>query len=72
MMGMKRWALLKRLRKGATMKWKLPGALRWKKMATSIRVSIFDSLLFKIISVLEAIALVSTLCFFYFCCGCHI
>ncbi|KAK4782539.1 hypothetical protein SAY86_016641 [Trapa natans] len=63
-MGMKRLALLKKLRKGA--------AMRWKKLATSIRVSIFDTVLFKIVSVVEAIALVSTLCFFYLCCGCHI
>jgi hypothetical protein len=28
-------------------------------------------LLFKIISVLEAIVLVITLCFFFLCCGCH-
>ncbi|KAK4751151.1 hypothetical protein SAY87_004633 [Trapa incisa] len=63
-MGMKRLALLKKLRKGA--------AMRWKKMATSIRVSIFDTVLFKVVSVVEAIALVSTLCFFYLCCGCHI
>ncbi|KAK4778814.1 hypothetical protein SAY86_006342 [Trapa natans] len=63
-MGMKRVAMLKRLRKGAAMK--------WKKMATSLRVSIFENFLFKIVSVLEAVALVSTLCFFYLCCGCHI
>lgn len=68
-----RWTLLKRLRKEAAMKWKLlGGAFRWKRVTVNIKVSFFDEVLFKILSVVEAIVLVSTLCFFYVCCGCHI
>ncbi|XP_031407162.1 uncharacterized protein LOC116215555 [Punica granatum] len=67
----KRWALLKRLRKETAMKWKLLGAFRWKRMTSSIRVSLFDNVLFKILSVFEAIVLVSTVCCFYLCFGCH-
>ncbi|KAJ9685957.1 hypothetical protein PVL29_015036 [Vitis rotundifolia] len=45
--------------------WRL-SAFSWKKL------SIVDDLVFKILYVLEAIVLVSTLCFFFLCCGCHI
>ncbi|XP_026390634.1 uncharacterized protein LOC113286154 [Papaver somniferum] len=38
----------------------------------NIHISFLDDILFKIISVFEAILLVSALCFFYLFCGCHI
>ncbi|CAN4082060.1 unnamed protein product [Withania somnifera] len=47
--------------------------LRWKsKRLYKLRYWIVDCFLFKIVSVFEAIFLVSTLAFFYLCCGCHI
>ncbi|CAN4080169.1 unnamed protein product [Withania somnifera] len=47
--------------------------LRWKsKRFYKMRYWIVDCFLFKIVSVFEAIFLVSTLAFFYLCCGCHI
>ncbi|CAN4076993.1 unnamed protein product [Withania somnifera] len=44
----------------------------WKKSLNKLSHWFVDSFLFKIASVFEAIALVSTLAFFFFCCGCHI
>ncbi|EYU43274.1 hypothetical protein ABFS82_08G130800 [Erythranthe guttata] len=43
---------------------------RWKKKF-NLYHWIVDSLLFRIVSVLEAVVLVSRLCFFFLCCGCH-
>ncbi|KAG6387096.1 hypothetical protein SASPL_152279 [Salvia splendens] len=45
---------------------------RWKrKFSFSLRVWFVDNVLFKIVSIFEAGVLVTKLCFFYFCCGCH-
>ncbi|GMP47952.1 hypothetical protein CsSME_00015479 [Camellia sinensis var. sinensis] len=45
---------------------------KWKKPNFQLqKISIVDDLLFRILSVFEAIVLVSTLCFFFLCCGCH-
>ncbi|KAK8273977.1 hypothetical protein V6Z11_D10G042800 [Gossypium hirsutum] len=65
--------LFKRLMKKELWRWKFLGsAFKWKKMPSlNIHLSFIDDVLFKIASVLEAIFLVSTLCFFYLCCGCH-
>ncbi|TYH48106.1 hypothetical protein ES332_D10G045600v1 [Gossypium tomentosum] len=69
----KRWMLFKRLMKKELWRWKFLGsAFKWKNMPSlNIHLSFIDDVLFKIASVLEAIFLVSTLCFFYLCCGCH-
>ncbi|KAK6932230.1 hypothetical protein RJ641_001854 [Dillenia turbinata] len=56
-----------------TKQWRLKfvfSAFRWKRL--NIQLSFLDDVLFKIVSVLEAIVLLSTLCFFFLCCGCHI
>ncbi|KAJ8762026.1 hypothetical protein K2173_006628 [Erythroxylum novogranatense] len=45
-------------------------AFKWKRHA--LQLWLIDDLMFKIVSVLEAIVLVTNLCFFYLCCGCHI
>ncbi|KAF8031099.1 hypothetical protein BT93_D0327 [Corymbia citriodora subsp. variegata] len=47
----------------------LGSAFRWKRV--NIQLSFFDDVVFKLVSVLEAIVLVSTLGFFYLFCGCH-
>ncbi|KAI6703463.1 hypothetical protein NL676_012599 [Syzygium grande] len=47
----------------------LGSAFRWKRV--NIQLSFFDDVVFKLVSILEAIVLVSTLCFFYLFCGCH-
>ncbi|KAL6991422.1 hypothetical protein U1Q18_009534 [Sarracenia purpurea var. burkii] len=57
-------------KKGARSRWWRfrSSGFRWK-----LRLGWFvDGFLFKIISTFEAVILVSTLCFFYLCCGCHI
>ncbi|KAI4343071.1 hypothetical protein MLD38_027616 [Melastoma candidum] len=55
----------------ASAMWKsLCKAFSWKRL--KIRLSFFrlDNLLFKAASVVEAVVLVSALCFFYLFCGC--
>ncbi|KAL9391686.1 hypothetical protein Peur_015606 [Populus x canadensis] len=67
----KMW-LFKRLKMKESWRWRLRflvSAFKWKRL--NIQLSLLDDLLFKIISVLEAIVLVITLCFFFLCCGCH-
>ncbi|GLU22703.1 hypothetical protein SLE2022_387590 [Rubroshorea leprosula] len=60
----KRWALFKRL----SLRLKLLGsAFKGKRL----HLSFMDDVLFRIVSVFEAIVLVVALCFFYLCCGCH-
>ncbi|CAN1150307.1 hypothetical protein LINPERPRIM_LOCUS18289 [Linum perenne] len=47
---------------------------RWKFLSSAFkskRIKIVDDVLFRIASVLEAIALVATVAFFYLCCGCN-
>ncbi|OMO78564.1 hypothetical protein COLO4_24713 [Corchorus olitorius] len=62
--------LLKRLIKKESWRWKILGSgFKWKRL--NIQLSFIDDVLFRIASVLEAIYLVATLCFFYLCCGCH-
>ncbi|KAL8506262.1 hypothetical protein ACS0TY_017219 [Phlomoides rotata] len=48
--------------------WKI-SSMKMKKM--NIQVWVVDDVIFKIVYVVEAVVLVSTLCFFYLCCGCH-
>ncbi|KAL4335700.1 hypothetical protein GQ457_07G030110 [Hibiscus cannabinus] len=56
----KRWALFKRLMKKEAWRWKFLGsAFKWKRL--NIKLSFFDDVRFKIVSVLEAIYLVATL-----------
>ncbi|CAI0475104.1 unnamed protein product [Linum tenue] len=51
-------------------RWKfLTSVFKWKRV--NLQISLVDDVLFKIVSVLEAIVLVATLSFFYLCCGCH-
>ncbi|KAF5811304.1 hypothetical protein HanRHA438_Chr04g0189571 [Helianthus annuus] len=57
-------------RKGLWKRFGTPG-LRWKTKF-NIRQWFVDRVLFKILSVFEAVVMVSTLCFFYLFCGCHI
>ncbi|KAB2026712.1 hypothetical protein ERO13_D06G205000v2 [Gossypium hirsutum] len=67
------WAIFKRLLKKESWRWKyvLGSAFKWKRLHIH-HFSFIDDLLFKIASIFEAIFLVSTLCFFYLCCGCQI
>ncbi|KAL3754848.1 hypothetical protein ACJRO7_002014 [Eucalyptus globulus] len=55
--------------------WKLPG-IKWKggkrrSLSVGFQVAVIDGVVFRIVSVVEGVVLVSTLCFFYICCGCH-
>ncbi|CAL0317508.1 unnamed protein product [Lupinus luteus] len=42
---------------------------RWKPL--HVHTTIMDTIVFKILSLLEPLLLLSTLCFFYFCYGGH-
>ncbi|KAL7089327.1 hypothetical protein ACP275_13G180600 [Erythranthe tilingii] len=57
---------------GGAWPWKLKSTagLRWKKRF-NLHLWFVDGFLFKIVSIFEAVFLVSTLCFFFLCCGCH-
>ncbi|KAJ6894989.1 hypothetical protein NC652_028663 [Populus alba x Populus x berolinensis] len=70
----KKWKiwLFKRLKLKESWGWRLKfmgSAFKWKRL--NLQLSFFDDLIFKLVSVLEAIVLVITLCFFFLCCGCH-
>nr|DAD33832.1 TPA_asm: hypothetical protein HUJ06_012683 [Nelumbo nucifera] len=67
-MGIKRWPFKKLGKYSWPWRFRSSG-FRWKRL--DFHLSFFDDVLFKILSVFEAIFLVSTLCFFYLCCGCH-
>ncbi|KAI3466809.1 hypothetical protein Pfo_023472 [Paulownia fortunei] len=58
---------------GGAWRWKLKSStgFRWKRRF-NLHLWLVDSFLFKIVSVFEAIVLVSRLCFFFLCCGCHL
>lgn len=59
--------------KASSLRWRLKNLFLWKKKSLyRLRNWFVDSFLFKIASLFEAITLVSTLAFFFFCCGCHI
>ncbi|KAL6500730.1 hypothetical protein OROHE_025527 [Orobanche hederae] len=57
---------------GGLWPWKLKSfaGMRWKKRY-NLHLWFVDGFLFKIVSVFEAFVLVSTLCAFFLCCGCH-
>ncbi|RID45181.1 hypothetical protein BRARA_I01926 [Brassica rapa] len=44
------------------------GGLKWKRL--NLKLSFLDSLRFRIMSIIEAMVLVSKLAFFFLCCGC--
>ncbi|KAK8664590.1 hypothetical protein V6N13_084371 [Hibiscus sabdariffa] len=61
-MGTKRLVSFKRLMKRDSWKWKsLVSAFKWKRLSLRIGFSFIDDLIFKVVSVFEAIFLVSTL-----------
>ncbi|XP_068668938.1 uncharacterized protein [Aristolochia californica] len=67
----KRWFKLKKMSKESwPWRFHIPPVWRWKRL--DFQLSILDDVLFKIVSIVEAILLVSVLCFFFLCCGCHI
>ncbi|KAI4295411.1 hypothetical protein L6164_035459 [Bauhinia variegata] len=69
--GKTRWLFFKRLRKESSLKLKLlVSAFKWKKVNV-FPVSFMRDVIFKVVSVFEAIVLVLALSFFYLCCGCH-
>ncbi|XP_073128739.1 uncharacterized protein [Henckelia pumila] len=67
--------IFKRLNKkvagGGLWRWKTSTGFRWKRRF-NLHMWFVDGFLFRIVSVLEAIVLVSGLCFFFLCCGCHL
>ncbi|EOX93151.1 hypothetical protein QUC31_003998 [Theobroma cacao] len=70
-MAKKSWSLKKVVvGKESIWPWKLSSGFKWKRL--DFQMKIVDNLVFRVLYVVEAIVLVSTLCFFYLCCGCHI
>lgn len=70
-MAKKTWSLKKvMMKKDQLWPWKISG-IKWKR-GLDFQLNIIDNLVFKVLYVAEAVVLVSTLCFFYLCCGCHI
>lgn len=68
----KKWSA-KRLMSKEAWRWRvLSSGFRfpWKRLHM-IKLSFLHDFLFKIVSTFEAIFLVSSLCFFFLCCGCH-
>ncbi|WCJ27372.1 hypothetical protein M5689_009120 [Euphorbia peplus] len=65
---MKMWFNRKLKVKDASWRYKL-NIFKWKRL--NLNMSFLDTLVFKIMSVFEAIVLVGTLSFFFLCCGCH-
>ncbi|KAL3851465.1 hypothetical protein ACJIZ3_013347 [Penstemon smallii] len=57
---------------GSAWRWKSKSSagFRWKRRF-NLHLWFVDHFLFKIVSVFEAIFLVSTVCLFFLCCGCH-
>ncbi|KAF7833503.1 putative transmembrane protein [Senna tora] len=50
--------------------WRIsPSSFRWKRL--DLQTTIVDTVVFKVVSVVEGVVLVSTLCFFFLCCGCQ-
>ncbi|XP_043814531.1 uncharacterized protein LOC122724076 [Manihot esculenta] len=70
-MAKKSWSLKKvGINKDQLWPWRISiSSFKWKRL--DFQLKIIDTLVFKILYVVEAIVLVSTLCFFYLCCGCH-
>ncbi|OIW16310.1 hypothetical protein TanjilG_19026 [Lupinus angustifolius] len=66
MMGKKSSSWVKKVMK----KEYLSSVFRWKN-TLNLQTNIMDTIVFKILSFVEALVLVSTLCFFYLCCGGH-
>ncbi|KAL9419957.1 hypothetical protein AB3S75_037677 [Citrus x aurantiifolia] len=68
------WLLKKVVsKKRLTWPWKQltgAGAFKWKR-SIDFQMKIIDDLVFKIMYAVEAVVLVSTLAFFFLCCGCH-
>ncbi|KAI4298243.1 hypothetical protein L6164_031824 [Bauhinia variegata] len=69
--GNSRRFFFKRLRKESSLKFKLLGSAFKAKKVHFLPVSFARDLIFKVVSVFEAIVLVLKLSFFYLCCGCR-
>ncbi|PRQ20573.1 hypothetical protein RchiOBHm_Chr7g0229651 [Rosa chinensis] len=71
MLGKKRWFLFRRsMRKESwSVRWKYLGSA-FKFRPVNLQLSFYDNVVFKIVSVFEAIVLELSIAFFYLCCGC--
>ena len=70
-LGKKRWLLFTRsMRKESwSVRWKYLGSA-FKFRPLNLQLSFYDDVVFKIVSVFEAIVLALSIAFFYLCCGC--
>ncbi|XP_033136898.1 uncharacterized protein LOC103839617 [Brassica rapa] len=68
MMGKGSFSIFKTRKERTRWKFLGLGGLKWKRL--SLKLSFLDSLRFRIMSIIEAMVLVSKLAFFFLCCGC--
>ncbi|KAL5707556.1 hypothetical protein ACHQM5_018446 [Ranunculus cassubicifolius] len=64
------WALKRIIKKSWPWRLFTSKGFQWKRL--DFKRSFYDNVIFGIISVLEAIILVGSLCFFFCCCGCRL
>ncbi|RHN66850.1 hypothetical protein MtrunA17_Chr3g0096231 [Medicago truncatula] len=57
----------KKLSKEQLRPWKFSHGFHWKRL--HLRTTIMDTVVFKIVYVVEGVVIVSSFCFFYLCCG---
>ncbi|KAF8118580.1 hypothetical protein N665_0004s0061 [Sinapis alba] len=69
MMGKKTFSIFKTRKERTRLKFLGLGGLKWKRL--NLKMSFFETLKFRIMSILEAMVLVSKLGFFFLCCGCR-
>ncbi|KAF3561745.1 hypothetical protein DY000_02013509 [Brassica cretica] len=68
MMGKGSFSIFKTRKERTRLKFLGLGGLKWKRL--NLKLSFLDSLRFRIMSIIEAMVVVSKLAFFFLCCGC--
>ncbi|XP_013696149.2 uncharacterized protein LOC103827739 [Brassica rapa] len=69
MMGKGTFSMFKTRKERTRLKFLRLGGLKWKRL--NLKMSIFETLKYRIMSIIEAMVLVSKLGFFFLCCGCR-
>ncbi|CAN8245900.1 unnamed protein product [Cochlearia groenlandica] len=63
-----RFSIWKSTKERTRLKFLRVGGLKWKRL--NMKMSFFENLRYRIMSIIEAMVLVSKLAFFFLCCGC--
>ncbi|ESQ39778.1 hypothetical protein EUTSA_v10001093mg [Eutrema salsugineum] len=69
MIGKGSFSLFKTRKERTRLKFLGLGGLKWKRL--NLKMSFFETLKFRFMSIIEAMVLVSKLAFFFLCCGCR-